>query len=132
MSQPLFDTFKYVTLLTEHHFSEQQVKGLMSAQILTLESTLSRLVTHKDLQQSEFALRADLVETEHRLKTEIAELRSELKAEIAEVEHKLDAKINTTASELKAFVVKNTLATILTMLSLFIGIIALDITKAFS
>jgi predicted metal-dependent hydrolase len=114
MSQPYFDTLKYVKLLSDHHFSNTQVQGLMSAEIHVLQSTLARMVTQEDLRRSEYALRADLVETEHKLR-----------AEISEVKHQLEAKISTTASDLKTFVVKNTLWTILAMISLNIGSVAL-------
>lgn len=147
MTQPSFDTLKYATLLIEHDFTKRHVQGLMSAQILVLQSTLEKIVTHDDMRRSEYALRSDLQQSENALRLEIKEVEHRLKsdinevgqrlntkindveqrldAKITDVERKLDAKITETSYELKSFVLKNTLAMVITMLSLNIGIAAL-------
>ncbi len=158
MIQPYFDTFKYMKLLSEHHFSDTQVQGLMSAEIYVLQSTLARMVTQEDLRYSEYALRADLIETEHKLRAEISEVQHKLVAKINSVEQRLEAKIDgveqrleakidgveqrleakidgveqrleakitTAVSEMRAFTLKNTLWTILAILSLNIDFAAL-------
>lgn len=88
MSQPYFDTLKYAKFLISSGFNPTQVQGLMSAQIEVLQATLDKLATHSDLQK--------------------------LDAKIHLVEQRLEAKI----SEVKTFTLKNTLFTILTVLSL--------------
>ncbi len=130
MSQPYFDTQKYARLLVQYEFSHNQVEGLMSAQILVLQSTLDKIVTHADLQRSAYALRLELKDSEHRLDAKITEVKHQLETQIMALDSKItkvDARITQSNSELKSYTLKNTLATITTMAGLFIGYAALDI-----
>jgi hypothetical protein len=143
MSRPFFDTLKYARILEQSDFSKTQVDGLMGAQIHVLQSTLNKMVTHGDLRKSEFAMRNDLINTEKRLRTEIMEtekrletkimqVEQRLETKIMEVEQRLEAKINRldlkiteVSCELKTFVLKNTIGTILAFLGLNIALGAL-------
>ncbi|MFA6037269.1 MAG: hypothetical protein WC748_03980 [Legionellales bacterium] len=139
MSQPNFDTLKYAKLLISSGFNPTQVQGLMSAQIEVLQSTLNKLVTHDDL----YVLEVKMDQVEQKLDSKIDQVAQRLDSKIDQVTQRLDSKIDQVAqrldskidlveqklvakiSEVKAFTLKNTIFTILAVLSLNASFFAL-------
>jgi predicted nucleic acid-binding Zn-ribbon protein len=98
MTQPLFNTLKYVKLLREAGFNQQQAEGLNEATMEAIQVALSQVATQVDLRQLRADIHIEIQSVRAELKAEIQSVRAELKAEIQEVR----AEIQAVRAELKA------------------------------